>query len=176
MNTLVIHPKDHTTDFLSAIYSDKPDWRILDFNCSKAFLKQQIFNHDRIIIMGHGIPFGLLGHSKLFVNPEFAYLLRDTAKRYIFIWCNADMFVSRYKLSPQFFTGMFISEVGEAKIYGIEANQEQINYSNNLFADVVRKSINLDNFYNEVKNDYANYINENPVIVFNNERLYGINY
>lgn len=34
MKTLVIHPKDSTTDFLSEIYSDK-DWTVINTNTSK---------------------------------------------------------------------------------------------------------------------------------------------
>jgi hypothetical protein len=51
MKTLVIHPKDSTTDFLSVIYSDK-DWTIINTNISKKVLKEQIKTHDRIVMLG----------------------------------------------------------------------------------------------------------------------------
>jgi hypothetical protein len=49
MKTLVIHPKDQTTDFLSIIYQDK-DWTLITDNPSKKYLKEQIKSHDRIIV------------------------------------------------------------------------------------------------------------------------------
>lgn len=59
MKTLVIHPKDQTTDFLSVIYDDK-DWTIINTNVSKSYLKTQIKSHDRIVMLGHGTDKGLL--------------------------------------------------------------------------------------------------------------------
>lgn len=59
MKTLVIHPKDITTDFLSDIYSDK-DWTVININVSKSFLKKQIKEHDRIVMLGHGTGEGLV--------------------------------------------------------------------------------------------------------------------
>lgn len=167
MKTLVIHPKDATTDFLSRIYADK-DWTIVDYICSEAYIRLQMMTHDRIIIMGHGIPSGLLGHGRLFIHSQFVNLLRDLNKKYVFIWCNADMFVDYYNLHG-FYSGMFISEVGEAKFFNIDATQQQIDYSNNLFADIVNKAIDTPNFYETVKREY---IGEDPVIQFNNQRLY----
>lgn len=42
MKTLVIHPKDSTTDFLCEIYKDKKDWTIINSNVAKKLLKEQI--------------------------------------------------------------------------------------------------------------------------------------
>jgi hypothetical protein len=41
MNTLVIHPQDQTTDFLSVIYKDT-NWNVINNNSSKKYLKEQI--------------------------------------------------------------------------------------------------------------------------------------
>lgn len=41
MNTLVIHPQDQTTDFLSVIYKDT-NWNVINNNPSKKYLKEQI--------------------------------------------------------------------------------------------------------------------------------------
>lgn len=171
MKTLVIHPKDTSTDFLAAIYSDKPDWAIINFDCSSAFLKQQIFNHERIIIMGHGTPMGLLGYGKFVITPEFVYLLKEPNKKYVFIWCNADMFVERYDLHG-FYTGMIISEYEEALMFSIKPNINQIEYSNWLFAESIKNAIDTDSFHQRVLVDYDNYVNENPIINFNKENIY----
>jgi hypothetical protein len=52
MKTLVIHPKDDSTYFLSTIYEGK-DWTIIN-DRGKSLLKKLIKTHDRIIMMGHG--------------------------------------------------------------------------------------------------------------------------
>ena len=172
MKTLVIHPDDRSTDFLSAIYRDKFDWSVININVSDSTLKQEILSHDRIIMMGHGTPWGLLGYNKYVITPEFVYLLRDPNKKYVFIWCNADRFVLRYNLRG-FYTGMFISEISEAYFFGFyKVNEDIINYSNNLFAETFNKAIDTDNMYNKILSEYDNYVQPNPIILFNKERLY----
>ena len=69
---------------------------------------------------------------------------------------------------------MFISEVSEANWFKIETTQEEIDHSNNLFAELVANRISsytlvkLHGFLSE------NYISASdcPVIKFNNDRLY----
>ena len=63
-NVLVIHPSDRSTDFLKKVYEGKGydvinDCRISDFD-----LLYEIIHHDKIIMMGHGTPGGL-------INPEY---------------------------------------------------------------------------------------------------------
>ncbi|MER3499579.1 MAG: hypothetical protein C4308_13600 [Chitinophagaceae bacterium] len=79
------------------------------------------------------------------------------------------MFVERYKL-PGFYTGMFISEVGEAEMLGIKVTQEEVDYSNNLFAENLGRIVNNGpSLLNEIKSVYSH---ENcPVISYNNFRL-----
>ena len=169
MKTLVIHPEDKSTDFLDVIYKGK-DWTIETRHKGPDYSKkefiQQVKDHDRIIIMGHGYPGGLfMSH----VNPEAVYLLRQ--KECICIWCNADQFVNKYKLIG-FYTGMFISEVGEANWFNIDASQEQIDFSNHLFSDLVAENIDETflHLHRVLKENY--YSTECPVIQYNNDRLY----
>lgn len=58
MKTLVIHPKDKTTDFLKPIYHGR-DWTIMTGG-TKDEVAKAIDEHDHIIMMGHGTPQGLL--------------------------------------------------------------------------------------------------------------------
>jgi hypothetical protein len=58
MKTLVIHPKDETTEFLSKIYADK-DWKVMSSKLTKADLTKQIVVHDRIVMMWNGGKMGL---------------------------------------------------------------------------------------------------------------------
>jgi len=171
MKTLVIHPKDHSTDFLSTIYEDKPSWHIINLDVSNKILKNEISRHDRIIIMGHGTPMGLLGYGRYVITPKFVYLLRDLNKKYVFIWCNANKFIEKYYLHG-FYTGMIISEMREAYYCGIRTTNAEINFSNFLFADSIKKSIDLDDFYKNVILYYDNYIQFNPIILFNKKNIY----
>jgi len=178
MKTLVIHPKDVTTDFLSVIYAGK-DWTIInDPVASKKVLKEQIKVHDRIIMLGHGTEFGLgavLSRKnrvldlffRILIDSSLVYLLKE--KECVCIWCNADKFVEKYHLKG-FYTGMIISEVEEAYHYSVNASTEEIAQSNVLFADSVKNSIDSQNILNEVKTSYDS--KTNPVIYFNKQNLY----
>ena len=168
MKTLVIHPKDPTTTFLSKIYEGK-DWTIFDSHSkdiSKSKFHKLVKEHDRIIMMGHGCPSGLFYSH---VTSELVYILRE--KECICIWCNADQFVNKYKLKG-FFTGMFISEVSEANWFNIHPTQEEVDFSNHLFTDLVAENIDKNSvpLHQIVKDNY--YSSECPVIQYNNDRLY----
>jgi hypothetical protein len=96
------------------------------------------------------------------------YLLRT--KEIVAIWCNADKFVERYNLKG-FYTGMFISEVAEGQCFKIKATQDEVTYSNILFAMELNKVIDEPNVHTLIKESYKGLF-ENDVIRFNNERLY----
>jgi hypothetical protein len=167
MKTLVIHPADRSTDFLKDIYKGK-DWTIINDHeaCrSRSVLTKLIKKHDRIIMMGHGYPGGLFFTC---INSNMVYLLRE--KECVCIWCNADKFVEKYELRG-FYTGMFISEVGEAYCNGIKAIQDEVTYSNVLFAMELNKVIDEPNVHSLIKESYKG-VFENDVIKFNNARLY----
>lgn len=84
IKTLIIHPSDPTTDFLKIIYEYK-DWTVINDNISNSLLKEQIKNHDRIIMMGHGCELGLFGYkNRLMISSKHIYLLRE--KKSICIW------------------------------------------------------------------------------------------
>lgn len=113
--TLVIHPDDRSTDFLKIIYENHlEDWTIMnDCFISKEELMNLINSHDRIIMMGHGTPCGLLNPKKwnYLIDNSFADLLKT--KETISIWCHSDKFFRPLGLKG-FHTGMIISEVSEA--------------------------------------------------------------
>jgi hypothetical protein len=167
MKTLVIHPADRSTDFLKLIYEGKGYTVITDHDAcrSRKVITALIKKHDRIMMMGHGYPGGLFYTC---INSNLVYLLRQ--KECVCIWCNADKFVLRYGLTG-FFTGMFISEVGEAYANGITAIQDEVTYSNVLFAMELNKVIDEENVHSLIKESYKG-VFENDVIRFNNARLY----
>jgi hypothetical protein len=167
MKTLVIHPDDRTTDFLKTIYEGKDYTVITDRNIPIVYVLKQMKLHDRMIMMGHGGPTGLIGYFYLFRTPEFIGLLRKMLC--ICIWCNADQYVERFGITG-FYTGMFISEVSEAAYLGIKTTQKEIDYSNILFVNHFRNVIDSPTIYSDIKRLY---MDENSDIVkFNNERLF----
>ena len=163
MKTLVIHPKDSTTAFLTEIYSDK-DWSVINTNTSKKILKDKIKAHDRVVMLGHGTELGLIGFGRLVIDSSWVYLLRE--KECVCIWCNADLFVLKYGLRG-FYTGMIISESDEAEIYlPYPYTHKDIDDSNSLFAETIKKSFDVD----VIKMDYKS--DTNAVIMFNKDNLY----
>jgi hypothetical protein len=171
MKTLVIHPNDETTDFLSRIYADK-NWTVLNSKLTKAALTKQIKAHDRIVMLGHGCERGLLQFRKLIIDKTFVPLLKE--KSCVCIWCYADEFVNEHGLKG-FYTGMFISELIETFANDIDSNWDDIRQSNSLFAEAVNQYIYTNNMLENVKEMYmckGEDIYEGDVINFNRDRLY----
>lgn len=166
MRTLVIHPDDRTTDFLKVIYEGR-DWTV--YNSWRPSVKEilkLIRAHDRVIAMGHGGAYGLIGFSHVFMNEKVIRALRK--KDCVCIWCHANIYVERVGIRG-FYTGMFISEVGEANYWGIHTTQEKVTYSNELFSNIVKGYVDSPKILTEVKSLYTG---DCPVIQYNNERLY----
>jgi len=163
--TLVIHPFDVSTGFLEEIYSGK-DWTLIDNNVSHSHLKKSIQEHDRIIMLGHGTEYGLLGYDRTIIDSQLVYLLRE--KECVCIWCNADVFFEKYKLKG-FYTGMIISEKLEANMESVDATESEVNKSNSMFAKSIAKSIDETNML-EVALD--NYKGDTDVIEFNRNRMF----
>jgi hypothetical protein len=176
MKTLIIHPKDSSTNFLRSIYKDIQYKTIINGGCSYVDVIEEIKTHKRIIMCGHGTPFGLLSvgqfNGMYIVNGGSVPYLRG--KECVYIWCNSDKFVDEYKLKG-FYSGMFISEVGESKFCGFNGiTQSQVSSSNYTFSEIVGRYINnpLNEVFENVKTDYGIHCNTNPIVKYNHERLY----
>jgi len=121
MKTLIVHPEDETTRFLNGIYATLTSKTVIKGGITKAELQKHIDTHDRVIMLGHGSPMGLLSVNKFtdcnayIIDNLMVESLRKKTNN-IFIWCNADEFVHRHSLQG-FYTGMFMSEVSEAWHY-----------------------------------------------------------
>ena len=168
MKTLVIHPKDPTTDFLCDIYSDK-NWTVINKHISKSDLRKHIKEHDRIVMLGHGSEYGLfdLANDRFIINSKWVDMLRQ--KECVCIWCNANIFFEKYKLSG-FYTGMIVSELMEAYLYSLPTDIDLIEESNKLFATSIKESIDSENMLEIAKSKYDR--DKNLIIDFNKENLY----
>jgi hypothetical protein len=179
MRTLIIHPKDKSTDFLKPIYAGVPDQTVITGGTTRNELHELIKSHDRIMMMGHGYPGGLFSVGQfpamgsIIGHNEVEYL---QGKENIFIWCNADQFVKQYKLKG-FSTGMFVSEVGEALWCGLpDTKQDEVDESNNTFAQFMNEALSAGLGARDLKEDvrdrYGVLADINKVAAYNNERIY----
>ena len=163
--TLVIHPQDPTTDFLSAIYDGRGFTELrTDFHPPE--IKKLIEEHERIILLGHGFHHGLLNYYQTIIDESYVSLLRD--KELVGIWCYAKSFFERHHLTG-FYTDMFISETPEALLMGVEATEEEIEASNRAFAKAVRKNLFNSECFGRIFKEYQK-INT-PVGLYNQVRL-----
>lgn len=115
-NTLVIHPKDHTTDCLEVIYRDR-NWSVIrNPDTPESVVKKAILSHHRIIMLGHGTPYGLLAaqgfnrFGRYIINWNMVNLFRS--KETMSIWCFSNRFFKPANLKG-LHTGMIISELSE---------------------------------------------------------------
>lgn len=119
---LVIHPDDRSTDMLKAVYEGKGYDVISDPRISDEEVVEQIKSHDKIIMLGHGTPYGLIswnrttGKVRYVINDSHAELLKT--KETYSMWCHSDTFFERHDMKG-FHSGMIISEEMEALMYGI---------------------------------------------------------
>jgi hypothetical protein len=193
MKTLIIHPDDRSTDFLKPIYEHVTDATVVTGGLTKSEVNQLIEQHDRIYMMGHGSPGGLFSIGKFLPdnkrNLEIAdivysgwshgniidhttvELLRN--KECIYIWCNADQFVTKHNLKG-LYSGMFISEVGEAHYCGLpNTPRSVVDISNDSFARWMGENVNmpLNEIYHNTMDNYEVLAMDNPVADYNAQRL-----
>jgi hypothetical protein len=168
MKTLVIHPKDKTTEFLNVIHKN---YTVFDIeNKSKSALRKSIKEHEKIIMLGHGDANGLFStkQDRYVIDSSFVQLLRE--KHCVCIWCYASEFVEKYKLRG-LFTEMIISEMDEAYLNCIDATEKEINKSNYVFANTISQ---IENFHSKQSILFAKQIYDlkTDVCEFNRYRIY----
>lgn len=179
MSTLILHPKDQSTDFLKPIYATIQDKTVITGGVTKYELRKLIKSHERVIMLGHGTPHGLLTVGQFPDNGsyviDYSYTdLLSTKTDNIYIWCHADLFLKNNQLMG-FFSGMFISEFGEAFSLGYYVSDKNlITESNKSFASIVSKHIHqpLNVLFENVLQEYRILGETNPIAQFNLERLY----
>jgi hypothetical protein len=159
-------------------FPDFEDVTIIRGGMTRAEVDQEIIKHDRIMMMGHGSPGGLFSVGQ-FIDSQGYIISHGTAdilkdKECIFIWCNADQFVKTHNLKG-LYSGMFISEVGEAMFCGLPGTpQDIVDESNSYFAkelgSVAEQS--LDEMYQHIRYTYGMLAEGNAVAEYNHNRLY----
>ena len=184
MKTLIIHPKDTSTDFLSPIYAGLDDVTLVTGGWSQTQIQEAIQTHDQIMMMGHGSPGGLFsvgqfpfekGFGGYVIGLNMVEALSQKGNS-IFIWCNADQFVTRHGLKG-FYTGMFISETGEAAYCGLPGTpQDMVDESNHGFVkilgDTLQGTRDTSVLFEQTSNTYSLIADINPVAKYNYNRLF----
>jgi len=179
MKTLVIHPKDESTDFLNKVYRSIDNLTLVRDQATKNQISAMIRSHDQVMMMGHGTPNGLLsvgqfpGALGYIIDDTFAPLLAEKANS-VFIWCNADQFVIKNGLGG-FYTGMFISEVAEAYLMGFrDTTQREVDESNGSFVETVGTFADRGPrlMHAAARHKYGRLASHNRVAKHNYERLY----
>jgi hypothetical protein len=179
MKDLIIHPEDSTTTFLSQIYAQLTNKTIIRGGISKSEIPKLIESHDRVLMIGHGSPYGLLSQGQfpdaglLIIDDSMALPLKNKRDN-IYIWCHADLFVKRHRLTG-LNSGMFISEGMEANYYDFDnMDLELIDQSNDRFAAIFSKYLNepMEILYQKLLYEYELIARTNPIARFNLERLY----
>lgn len=172
MKTLVIHPKDSTTDFLTPVWESNPEWTVIRSNSvTKSELRRQIRLHDRVVCMGHGCDAGLFrvgNYNSLLIDSTFVQMLRE--KDCVFVWCNSDVFFRKYDLKG-FYTGMIISDADEALYCCVPFAIRDVERANTKLMEALREGISHDSktMYLIVKDSY---IPESAIEYFNHSNIY----
>ena len=124
---IVIHIDSQTdTTFLKETYKGL-DNAIVLYNPSKEKVNETLkqYPNDDVMMLGHGSSSGLFSHNWKgnVIDASNVHLLKD--RNCIGIWCWAKRFAKFHGLRG-YFTSMFISNAGEAKMYGYKATDEEV--------------------------------------------------
>jgi len=184
MKTLVIHPKDKSTDFLKPIYADLDNVTLVTEGWTPDQIKKAIQTHDQVMMMGHGSPNGLFAIGQFPINNPYsshiigADMVEALSQKdnNIFIWCNADQFVNKHGLKG-FYSGMFVSEVGEAFYCKVKTfDQASVDESNDTFARQLGECLLTtrapEEIYNQIRGQYGLLAEVNAIAEYNHQRLY----
>lgn len=174
--TLVIHPNDPTTDCLSVIYEGKEDWEVIrNPNTSREEVEKAIRRADRVIMLGHGTPEGLLAggargrFDHYIIDDSFTRLLAE--KETYSIWCNSNAFFEDRGMKG-FHTGMILSEVAEEYFIlgGAPLNKDEMAENMKLFCGTCAKYIDLEP--EEMKEKVLEeYVGSDPVTMYNRDNI-----
>lgn len=166
ISTVVFHMQDHSTDFLTPIYAGR-NYQVITGAVKQDEARSLIKAHARVFMLGHGGPGGLFTRG-FYADDSIGPLLAEKQDG-LYIWCNADAYAHRNKLTG-LVSGMFISEVGEARMFGITATQAEVDASNNAFSKAVRQALDSGAAHSTVRDCYSSA--SCAITKFNNERLY----
>ena len=173
----VIHTTDPTTQALTLLYEERTDVTCrLTETATNGDVLRTIAEADSLMMLGHGNEYGLFSnpnrqgrYERLLVSARHAEFLRQ--KPCIGIWCKADEFARRYGLRG-LFSGMIISEMEEAELYGVPTTKEELIEELHKFAR--RLAFCIDRYGPEETPQQMKALDDkqSPLTRFNYERLF----
>ena len=173
----VVHTTDPTTKALANLYEGRTDVALrITEKASNASVVHALVQAQSVMLLGHGNEWGLFstpdssGHyDRLIVSGRHAEFLRP--KPCIGIWCHADAFARRYGLHG-LFSGMIISEMEEAKLYGVPTTEEELKEELDRFAH--RLAFCIEQYGPEGTPEVMKTLDDkqSPLTRFNYERLF----
>lgn len=173
---LVIHPDDRSTDMLKAVYEGKGYDVVNDPGISDEAVVEMIKSHDKIIMLGHGNPFGLISWNR--ATSEVRYIINDShaellkTKETYSMWCHSDEFFESHGMKG-FHSGMIISEEMEARMYGIiEFNDEEIAESMMPLMYAMHDTIEMEDLQEMKRIILERYNANDPVTWFNRKNIF----
>lgn len=172
-DTLVFHKDDPSTRMLCQIYDGK-NWDVLThtYDIETEDIITLMQNHDRLVFLGHGTSYGLMG----MFGPELAPYMKN--KKIFAIWCNADAYFNKYGVGQgQFVTGNMPSESYESVAAGCgniskELMLDNITYWSKLCADVTEACLEgrVKESVNYIRKNYLEQYGNHPVTIYNANR------
>ena len=180
--TLVIHPQDHSTDFLKPIYNIISNKKVITGGITYNALKHEIEMHDEVIMCGHGYVGGLFAISQFPNKGRLSYIVDDNMammlkekRKIVTIWCYATDYIKANDINNSFHSGMFISEVEESLDCGlIGVTQAMVDESNDCFSEELGTLIALPPaaIYEAMQNGgYCKLAKTNSIAAYNFKRL-----
>ena len=125
---IVVHPFDPSTRMLGEIYKGIEGVKFFDSWKQRDEILKAIAaapKDEPILLLGHGCPSGLLDlRYGIVLGDSDAELLKDRPNL-VGIWCYASSYAYKHDLKG-FFSGMFISELPEAIVNGVDASAQEI--------------------------------------------------
>lgn len=127
----VVHTTDPSTRALAPLYEGRPDVALrLTELATNTSVMRALSQADVVMMLGHGNEYGLFStpvsggrYERLLVSARHVEFLRRC--ECIGIWCHAVDFARRYGLHG-LFSGMIISEMDEAALYGVATTRDEL--------------------------------------------------
>lgn len=169
-DTIVFHLTDPSTTMLDQIYKGK-GFDEVHSKLNTPTVKALLDAHDKIICLGHGSGYGLIG----MFGPEVKDNFKN--KNLFIIWCNADKYFSDPCFNGKFITGNMPSEVWECQAAGCgnitkELMLENITYWSKLCADAMPQCLNgeVASAVDYIRREYIKKYGDHPVTHYNSVR------
>lgn len=161
MKRLIIHPRDHTTDFLTALYEGWSDSMVYNDKLTSKDVNR-LFHHcspnTQIMLLGHGSDKGLYyredSHKEFFDNVIVGHPHRhwlQNRHNIVGIFCHADLFAKTEDLHG-LYTGMIITELYESEQYGINTTEAELSLENVKFVSRLRQLLDEGCLLHEIPN------------------------